>query len=87
MAKEGLSGLPKNNIDWFVFIASVALVFLVCVPQAGYPVEGPMLLDRAFTYVTGEFGVVYVLMSVTTLGFLGYLRGRLLTCLTTALAE
>ena len=65
--------MHNENIDWFIFLSSVAIVVLVCVPLVVYPQEGKAVLDRAFAYVTDEFGVAYVLMSVGTMGFLGYL--------------
>ena len=70
---DGRLGLPNKNIDWFIFISSIALVVLVCVPLALFPDQGRELLDRVFGYVTDEFGIVYVLMSIATMVFLGYL--------------
>ena len=62
-----------SNIDWFIFIASAVTVFAVCIPLGLYPETGAVVLNSAFTYITQNLGVGYILFSIVALGLLLYL--------------
>ncbi|MFT7652356.1 MAG: BCCT family betaine/carnitine transporter [Limisphaerales bacterium] len=61
------------NIDWFIFFASAFVVVAACVPLALYPEQGAVVLNDAFTYVTQELGVIYILFSIMAISLLLYL--------------
>ena len=63
----------QANVDWFIFIASAVVVYAVCLPLGLYPEAGGRVLDEAFQYVTGRFGVAYILFSIFAITFLLYL--------------
>jgi BCCT family betaine/carnitine transporter len=64
---------PAANIDWFIFIASAGIVFAVCIPLALYPEAGEIALNGAFTYVTEQLGIAYILFSIGAISLLLYL--------------
>ena len=64
---------PAANIDWFIFIASVIVVFAVCIPLGMFPEAGAVVLDDAFTYVTEQLGIGYILFSIGAIGLLVFL--------------
>ena len=63
----------RPEIDWFIFIASAFIVFAVCIPLGLYPEAGAVVLNDAFTFVTEELGIVYIVASIGAIGFLLFL--------------
>jgi BCCT family betaine/carnitine transporter len=63
----------RYNIDWFIFIGSLAIIIGVCVPLTLYPESGKEVLTEGYNYITSSIGVLYVLFSVSALGVLLYL--------------
>lgn len=56
-----------QNIDWFIFITSAALILAVCVPLVLYPEAGKELLGQGFEYVTQDLGIAYILFASAAL--------------------
>ena len=50
----------EPRIDWFIFLVGTMLLFMVVIPIVIAPEWSDALIDRAFKYVTREFGVWYV---------------------------
>ena len=63
----------RAAIDWPVFVGSVALLVSLVTPLALFPEGGKVLLSQAFDYVTQNFGVVYIMAGIFSLGFLLFL--------------
>jgi len=65
--------MKQSKIDWLSFGACVAIMLLVCIPLAASPESGGALLQSIYNYISQQFGVVYLLASVATIGFLTWL--------------
>lgn len=70
---EADTSTNRYNIDWFIFIGSLAIIIGVCVPLTLYPEAGKEVLTEGYNYITSSIGVLYVLFSVCALGILLYL--------------
>ena len=64
---------PAEEIDWPIFGASVAVLLALVLPLMAYPDEGGVVLAMAFKYLTHNFGVLYILAGIASLGVLLYL--------------
>ncbi len=65
--------MEHKRIDKPAFITSVAIIVLVCIPLALSPDTAGAVLQSAYDYISREFGVVYLLSSVGSIGFLVWL--------------
>ncbi|MFG6118867.1 BCCT family transporter [Thalassobacillus sp. B23F22_16] len=57
-------------IDWPTFIGAFALLLLVVVPLVIFPEAGAALVDQANTFMTSNFGVLYLVMGLLVFAFL-----------------
>lgn len=68
----------KNNerknerIDWPTFIGALILLLIVVVPLAIFPDEGEVIIDAAKDFLTGNFGMLYLIMGFGVFIFLLY---------------
>ncbi len=65
--------MEQKRIDRPAFIASVAIILLVCIPLAISPEKSGALLQAAYDYIANEFGVIYLMASLGANGFLLWL--------------
>nr|WP_304218155.1 BCCT family transporter [Fredinandcohnia onubensis] len=63
----------KNRlIDWPTFIGAFSLLLLVTIPLVLFPEKGQDVVNAANTYVTTNFGVLYLLVGIVIFFFLIY---------------
>ncbi|UCZ53286.1 BCCT family transporter [Bacillus shivajii] len=60
----------KNLIDWPTFIGALAILILVAVPLIAVPEFGDMAVSAANTFVTYNFGVLYLIIGMVLFIFL-----------------
>jgi BCCT family betaine/carnitine transporter len=65
--------VQDQNLDRLIFFGSVLIIFSLCIPLALFPKQGAEMLGAAFNYLTQNFGIFYVVGSVATVGFLGFI--------------
>ncbi|HEY5642704.1 MAG TPA: BCCT family transporter [Woeseiaceae bacterium] len=65
--------MEQRRIDWPSFIACVLLIVVVCVPLIAAPAASADALQRLYDVIAQEFGVLYLLASVSVIAFLGWL--------------
>lgn len=65
--------MERSRIDWPSFGACVAIILGVCIPLAASPEWAGNFLQSVYDYIAREFGIVYLLASVTTITFLVWL--------------
>lgn len=63
----------KHRIDWPSFIASIAIIFGVCIPLALFPESGGQILIDLYAKVTSHFGFFYLIAGLATLILLAWL--------------
>ncbi len=59
-------------IDWPTFIGAFSLLLLVTIPLVLFPEKGEEVVNAANTYVTTNFGVLYLLIGIMIFFFLIY---------------
>lgn len=65
--------MEQSRIDWLSFGACVVILFGVCMPLAASPEWAGSLLQSMYDYIANEFGIVYLLASVSAIAFLVWL--------------
>ena len=65
--------MEQSRIDWPSFGLCAAIIILSAVPLMVFPAESSAFLERLYAYIANEFGVLYLLASVTAIGFLAWL--------------
>ncbi len=65
--------MDSSRIDWPSFGASVAFIVVVCIPLAFAPDIAGERLEIIYNYISNEFGILYLLASVSAIGFLVWL--------------
>ncbi|WP_079479303.1 BCCT family transporter [Halobacillus salinus] len=64
--------MKTKLIDWPTFIGAFILLIGVTVPLVLFPEAGKELVDQANTFMTGNFGVLYMVMGLVIFAFLIY---------------
>ncbi|MFC7061871.1 BCCT family transporter [Halobacillus seohaensis] len=59
-------------IDWSTFIGALILLFGVTIPLIFFPEAGKEVVNQANTFMTGNFGVMYMIMGLLIFAFLIY---------------
>ncbi len=65
--------MEQSRIDWPSFGACVVIIFGVCIPLAASPEWAGIFLQSMYEYIASEFGIVYLLASVSAIAFLLWL--------------
>ncbi|WP_270179186.1 BCCT family transporter [Alkalihalobacillus sp. CinArs1] len=64
--------MNKRLIDWPTFFGALFLLLLVTVPLVLFPEAGKVVVDKANTFMTTRFGVLYLLVGLGIFLFLIY---------------
>ncbi|WP_100013122.1 BCCT family transporter [Lentibacillus sediminis] len=59
-------------IDWPTFIGALVVLFGVTIPLVLFPEAGDVVINMANTFVTGNFGVLYMIVGIGAFFFLIY---------------
>ncbi|WP_163971149.1 BCCT family transporter [Oceanobacillus halotolerans] len=62
--------MKTNLIDWPTFIGALLLLLLVTIPLMIFPEEGAAVVNMANDFMTGNFGVLYLIMGLVVFAFL-----------------
>lgn len=62
--------MKKDLIDWPTFIGALIILLLVAVPLVLFPESGAKFVTLANDFMTGNFGMLYLLMGLSAFGFL-----------------
>ncbi|WP_077329506.1 BCCT family transporter [Virgibacillus siamensis] len=62
--------MKSKLIDWPTFIGALVLLFLVTIPLIIYPEAGKKAVNIANDFMTGNFGVLYLLTGLAAFAFL-----------------
>lgn len=65
--------MEQQRIDWPSFGLCAAIILFVAVPLFVFPDESGVFLEASYTYISNQFGVLYLLASVAAIGFLAWL--------------
>ena len=65
--------MEQSKIDWPSFIATVAMILIVCIPLAIAGESGAVFLQRIYDFISNQFGILYLLAAVGAVGFLTWL--------------
>ncbi|TRM10909.1 BCCT family transporter [Lentibacillus cibarius] len=64
--------MNKNLIDWPTFTGALIILLAVSIPLAVFPESGKEIVSMANDFVTGNFGVLYLIFGLATFAFLIY---------------
>ncbi|SDJ49376.1 BCCT family transporter [Salimicrobium halophilum] len=62
--------MNKRIMDWPTFAGALALLMLVTIPLVLFPEAGKEIVSQANTFMTGNFGVLYMVMGLLVFAFL-----------------
>jgi BCCT family betaine/carnitine transporter len=65
--------MQKVKIDRTIFISSILLIIIVCIPLTMFPAEGTKVVNTIFNFITSNLGVIYLWAGVACLIFLLWL--------------
>jgi BCCT family betaine/carnitine transporter len=65
--------MEQSRVDWPSFVLCGAILLFVSVPLMAFPEASSAYLETMYTYIASEFGVLYLLASVGSIGFLVWL--------------
>ncbi len=65
--------MDRSKIDWPSFIATVAMILIVCIPLALAGDGAAVFLQQIYDFIANEFGILYLLAAVGAVGFLLWL--------------
>ncbi len=65
--------MEQSRIDWPSFGVCAAILVFSAIPLVAFPEESGAFLESLYTYIAGEFGVLYLLASVSVISFLAWL--------------
>ena len=65
--------MEQSKIDWPSFIATVAMILIVCIPLFYLGDSAAPYLQRVYDFISDQFGILYLLAAVATVGFLSWL--------------
>lgn len=64
--------IPDTRIDKFVFFGVIVILLSAVLPLIFFPTQGADIVAKIKTFVTNEFGVLYLALGVIALGFVLY---------------
>ncbi|GGB38458.1 transporter [Lentibacillus populi] len=62
--------MKAKLIDWPTFIGALLLILLVSIPLVLFPEEGGKVVNAANEFMTGNFGILYLLVGLAAFAFL-----------------
>lgn len=62
--------MKKSLIDWPTFICAILLLLIVAIPLILFPEGGAKVVTIANDFMTGNFGMLYLLVGLAAFGFL-----------------
>ncbi len=62
--------MKAKLIDWPTFIGALILILGVSIPLVVYPTAGKKIVDMANAFMTGNFGILYLLVGLAAFAFL-----------------
>ncbi len=65
--------MKENKIDWFIFISTFVLIVAICLPLVLFPAKGSEVVGQANTFVTSNFGALFMWAGTGGFAFLVYL--------------
>jgi BCCT family betaine/carnitine transporter len=65
--------MHQSKIDWPSFIATVAMILIVCIPLALAGDSAAVFLQQIYDFIANQFGILYLLAAVGAVGFLLWL--------------
>src|SRR5210317_1706946 len=65
--------MEQSRVDWPSFALCAAILLFTSVPLIAYPEASSAFLETAYARIASEFGVLYMLASVGSIGFLAWL--------------
>lgn len=65
--------MDQKQVDWPGFIATVAMILIVCIPLAVAGENAAVFLQNIYDYIAAQFGILYLLAAVGTVSFLAWL--------------
>jgi len=65
--------MEQSKIDWPSFIATVALILIVCIPLFYLGDSAAPYLQRVYDFISNQLGILYLLAAVASVGFLLWL--------------
>jgi BCCT family betaine/carnitine transporter len=65
--------MEQSRVDWPSFVLCAAILLFTSVPLLVYPEASSAYLEMMYTTIANEFGVLYLLASVGSIGFLTWL--------------
>ncbi len=65
--------MDQSKIDWPSFIATIAMILIVCIPLALAGDSGAEFLQQIYDFIASQFGILYLLAAVGAVGFLLWL--------------
>lgn len=65
--------MDESKIDWPSFIATVAMILIVCIPLAMAGDKAAFFLQEVYNFISNRFGILYLLAALCTVGFLAWL--------------
>jgi BCCT family betaine/carnitine transporter len=65
--------MDQSKIDWPSFIATVAMILIVCIPLALAGDTAAVFLQQVYKFISEQFGIMYQLAAVCAVAFLIWL--------------
>ena len=65
--------MDQSKIDWPSFIASMAMILIVCIPLAYAGDSAAVFLQNIYDTIARQFGILYLLAALGAVGFLLWL--------------
>lgn len=65
--------MEQSRVDWPSFVASAVILVGASIPLFAYPEESSAVLEKLYSWIAGEWGVVYLLGAALAIGFLVWL--------------
>ena len=65
--------MKEKKIDWFIFISTFVLIVAICLPLVLFPEKGSDIVSQANTFVTSNFGMLFMWAGTGGFAFLIYL--------------
>jgi BCCT family betaine/carnitine transporter len=73
--KPNVLKVKKNDpeLDWFILICGSALLAIIVLSMILEPESSLLIINHAFTVITRDFGIIYILLLNAIIVFLTYL--------------
>jgi BCCT family betaine/carnitine transporter len=65
--------MDQHQIDWPSFALCALILVFASIPLFAYPEASAATLEKAYAFISNEFGILYLLASVAAIGFLVWL--------------